>query len=186
MIKKIGIIGQQCSGKTTIAKIIQNIFSEEPAYILKFAEPIYQAWAALHQNFKNRGFMQEYGDLAKKYCGPDVIAKCFEENVVQFEQEMNGTSAILVCDDIRYIDECDIARKLNFKILGVEADKNIRKERAIRSDLDFIENHPTETEVPGLLSEADYVLINNEVSLDYLRDNTRVILNRMFGGLDGI
>jgi hypothetical protein len=47
--------------------------------------------------------------------------------------------------------------------------------------LDFIEGHNSETEIPTLISEADYVLINNDITTEHLRDNTNVILNRMFG-----
>ena len=182
-MKKIGIIGQQAAGKTTIANIIKELNEDKVVYILKFAEPIYQAWAVLHQDFKNRGFMQEFGDLAKKYCGIEVFLECFEENVEQFEMDMKGQTAasILICDDIRYIFECDTARRLGFKILAVEADKDTRKARSEKSGLDFLENHNSETEIPYLLSEADYVIINNNISLDHLRDNTKIILGRMFG-----
>ena len=181
-MKKIGIIGQQCSGKSTVAKLIQELNEDSTVYVLKFAEPIYQSWSALHQDFKNRGFMQEFSDVAKKYCGQDVFVKCFEENVSLFENEMFAESnCILICDDIRYIHECDTAKKMGFKVLGVESDRSIRKERAEKEGLDFIENHSSETEVPYLLSEADYVLINN-VPIDHLRDNTRIIFERMFGG----
>jgi dephospho-CoA kinase len=180
-MKKIGIIGQQCAGKTTITKLIQEIYENNTVYILKFAEPIYQSWAALHQDFKNRGYMQEFGDLAKKYCGLEVFARCFEINVADAIQIHMKDNDILVCDDIRYQYEVDTALKLGFKILAVEADKDIRRQRAMGQGLDFIEGHNSETEIPTLISEADYVLINNDITTEHLRDNTNVILNRMFG-----
>jgi dephospho-CoA kinase len=181
MIKKIGIIGQQCAGKTTIAKLIQEIYENNTVYVLKFAEPIYQSWAALHQDFKNRGFMQEFGDLAKKYCGIEVFARCFEQNVDEVISVQMNDNDVLLCDDIRYQFEVDTATKLGFKILAVEADKDIRKQRALAQGLDFIEGHNSETEIPTLISEADYVLINNDITTEHLRDNTKIILNRMFG-----
>ena len=59
MITKIAVIGQQCSGKTSAAKLFSKYF--DATHYVKIADPIYDTLNALHQD-KHRAFMQQFAE----------------------------------------------------------------------------------------------------------------------------
>jgi dephospho-CoA kinase len=163
---KIAIIGQQCSGKSTAAMCFQDatnmINGTAPSIILKFAGAIYGALEALKQP-KNRGFMQEFADVAKKYFGEDVLQRVFEKEVK--EHENDGIVNMIICDDVRRFYELYCVLNLGFHIIALDVPRGIRKNRAERLHLDFIENHNSETEVPDIIQhckdrELGHILID--------------------------
>lgn len=152
---KIAIIGQQCSGKSTAAESFQdatNMFSGSgPSVILKFAGAIYRTLEALRQP-KNRGFMQEFADVAKKYFGEDVLQRVFEKEVKEYEQDR--IINMIICDDVRRFYELYCVLNLGFHIIALDVPRGIRKNRADRLHLDFIENHNSEIEVPDIIQHC--------------------------------
>jgi len=162
-MKKFAIIGQQCSGKTSAASFIASEF--ESPYILKFAQPIYDVIGALRQP-KHRAFMQQFSDLAKAHFGPLIFTDIFMATLKSLESEMFD---VVLCDDMRFQQELDAARQLGFKIIAIDTPASLRKERAVSLGLDFIENHNSETEVPGLIGQADYVIVDHGLSMGELK-----------------
>jgi hypothetical protein len=162
-MKKFAIIGQQCSGKTSAAGFIASEF--ESPYILKFAQPIYDVIAALKQP-KHRAFMQQFSDLAKSHFGPLIFTDIFCATANELDREMFD---VVLCDDMRFQQEVDAARELGFKIISIDAAADIRRNRAMSLGLDFIENHNSETEVPSLIWQADYVIVDHGISMGELR-----------------
>ena len=168
-LTKIGIIGQQCAGKTTAANIICEHFSSEIKFV-KFADPIYATLSAHKQN-KNRKFMQEFSDVAKKYFGKDIYVECFKASIkeqecvtVDFHTGMETQERLIICDDIRYKYEFDACKELGFKVIALDTVTKIRKKRAEKVGLEFIENHSSETEIPDFIYKADFVIIDQGIS----------------------
>lgn len=174
-LTKIGIIGQQCAGKTTAAKFVGELF--DTIVVVKFADPIYGTLKALRKE-KNRAFMQEFGDFAKKHFGELIFVENFIYSVkkiqAQFENERpNVRENLIICDDIRRTYEYDAAKELDFNLISIDAIANIRKQRAETKGLDFIETHNSETEIPALIYKSDYVIIDQGITKDKLRKYIR-------------
>ena len=150
MITKIAVIGQQCSGKTSAAKLFTKYF--DGAHFIKIADPIYDTLDALRQK-KHRAFMQQFADLAKEHFGEQVLVEVFKQNVKDIEKQnqiadidcpTGERNVLIVCDDIRFPYELGTVRELGFHLIAVKADTEVRKQRAERLGLDFIENHNSE------------------------------------------
>jgi dephospho-CoA kinase len=163
-IMSIFFLGQQCAGKTSAAKTLQTII---PNAIVKFATPLYMINEAL-QIPKNRAFMQEMSDLAKKYYGQDVFVRIFERTY--------GHLGNLINDDCRYKLEVAMLQEESWRSCAILADTHIRKQRAEKLGLSFIENHPSELEVPESVSKCDYIITNNGTLSDFQR-KVRLLAN---------
>lgn len=173
MITKIGVIGQQCAGKTTAAKFISEMF--DTTITVKFADPIYGTLKAFREE-KNRAFMQELGDVAKKYFGELVFVENFMKSVKDIEKHLvlkksgiRESKHLIICDDIRFSYEFDVAKELGFKIISIDTVTEIRKARAEQQGLDFIGSHNSETEIPVLIFKADLTIIDKGITKDDLR-----------------
>jgi dephospho-CoA kinase len=157
---KVAIVGQQCAGKTiTAEKIMQRFYAP---VMVKFADPIYNTLQILGQT-KHRGFMTEFGDLAKKHFGDDIFVKIFDvrsQSLEVFGSKQGGVD-LLICDDVRRYYEMELCQKLGYKILFVEADESIRRKRANGQGLTFVESHNSENEVPSLRQYADDIITNS-------------------------
>jgi dephospho-CoA kinase len=173
---KIACIGQQCSGKTSLAKFFINKFSS--VFHIKLADPIYNALDGLKQE-KHRAFMQQFGDLAKKHFGEEIFAQILEKRVLEIEREAKEHEIIdeiipfenqilIVNDDVRFGYEMKYMKRLGFKLCSIICPVEVRAERARAQGLDFIENHQSETEIPQLLYKADFVLTRGEMSMEEL------------------
>lgn len=179
MITKIAVIGQQCSGKTTLVKMFGKHFDAK--YFVKIADPIYDTLNALRKD-KHRAFMQQFADLAKKHFGEQVLVEVFKQNVeslvCKFENRFD--SVLIACDDIRFPYEMSTVRELGFKLVGIDADPVVRKQRADRLGLEFIENHDSELLVPQILPMADWIIKDDGISMDELDDHCLQIVSRIF------
>jgi dephospho-CoA kinase len=166
---KIAIIGEQCSGKTTAAKFIAEMFPTH--YIHKFADPIYCSLSCLGKE-KKRGYMHDFSDVAKKHFGKHIFAESFERSVTNRDRFCRNKDMAIICDDVRYLYELELVRKLGFKVMSIDTSTSIRKERADKLGLDFIENHNSEVEIQDLIWHADSVLLDRgEVTLYFLKEH---------------
>jgi dephospho-CoA kinase len=175
MTNKFAICGKQCSGKSSIMEIIGDEFDAD-VFTFKFAEPIYDVLSIMNIS-KNRLFMQEFSDLAKKHFGGDIFQKIFEENVKVFENESpHDMIELVVCDDVRYPNELNVCKKLGFYTVYVHAEDNIRKKRAELQELVFNDQHNSEQSVPRLMADCDYIIDNNGTYRDLVL-NVKEMLN---------
>jgi len=172
MIYKIAVIGQQCSGKTTAANFFIKNFEHHAT--VKIARPIYDTLKALKQE-KHRAFMQQFADLAKKHFGETILVDIFEKNVLElydrFDQNgdtVMGKDCLIVCDDIRFPYELEIVNRLGFILVAISAVDKVRKARAEKLNLAFIENHDSELLVPQLIPKADFIIWDNGISMEEL------------------
>ena len=155
---KITIIGQQCAGKTEAANILCKIIEKKEKLqtkILKFAQPLYEINTIL-QVMKHRAFMQEQSELVKKHFGQDTFINLFKKN-----NNDDATECALINDDCRYTLEFLWMIKHGWTTVHIDADKFLRKERAKKLGLDFLENHASETESPSLAKLCQWRFTNN-------------------------
>lgn len=155
---KVAITGKQCAGKTTLKEFFLKNYG---GIDIKFIDKLYQINQLLGVS-KNRGFMQDLGESIRKYFGQDYF-------VNDFIKRANNTKDNLFCDDVRKVLEFEATKKSGFTTIYIEADAEIRKQRAKKLGLDFIENHPAESEIILLKDKCDIVIENND-SLEKLKE----------------
>lgn len=189
---KIACIGEQCSGKTSLAKFFMPEFIKH--YHMKLADPIYQALEALKQP-KHRAFMQQFGDLAKKHFGTEIFAEIFVKRVKELEAETKRPGFIpegglpqeiipqfaIINDDTRFLYEVNALREIGFVFVAIECSTEVRKQRSEAQGFEFIENHGSEREIKDLIPMADYVISDGEMSLEDLGKMAQSILNDIVG-----
>jgi hypothetical protein len=156
---KIAFVGEQCSGKTSALQIAVNHFSGRQ---VKFIDKLYQINNVLGVN-KNRGFMQQMGDLVRSYFGEDFFANDF---VNKFQNLQNEN---IFCDDARTILEFESIQKAGFTIFYIDASREIRKQRADMLGLEFIENHPVELNIASFKDRCHFIIDNNHNSIEKLK-----------------
>jgi dephospho-CoA kinase len=178
-ITKIAFIGQQCSGKTSAAKICMKYF--DSTRVFKIADPIYDTLNALHQE-KHRAFMQQFADVAKEHFGEQVLVDVFRKNVEQAvkENKNSSKSCLIACDDIRFPYELEtVKEQLGFHLIGINTSREVRKKRAEAQGFEFIENHNSETLVPQLFQHCNYTIFDDGISLDQLEFHLSRILEQI-------
>jgi len=159
----IGIVGPQCAGKTTLASFIEGT-------MMKFAAPLYTVNYALKID-KNRAFMQEQSDLIKKYFGRDYFIKEFDKVI----NKMFQTN--FICDDIRYKLELDHVKAKGWLLVYIDADEEIRRDRAKSNDLEFLPDHNSEIEIESLRPDCDIYINNTHLSIGTLAAIARELQN---------
>ncbi|MCK5607861.1 hypothetical protein KAR91_38635 [Candidatus Pacearchaeota archaeon] len=168
---KIAVAGTQGAGKSTIAKMLSEALPGD-VEIIKFAGPIYGVLSCLKQD-KHRKFMQDFSDLSKKYFGDGIFRDLFLGEA----EDLEGFPVI--CDDLRYVDEAKLVRANGFKLIFVDAVREIRKARVESQGIEFVEDHSSEQEQQRIPYEvgAD-IFIDGGTSLDILRANVDMTLER--------
>ena len=156
---RLALCGPCCSGKTEIAKATG-------LYQAKFAQPLYQINKILHQG-KNRGYMQEGSDLAKKYFGRKIFLDIFKANYGDYNN--------VVCDDARYQMELEYLIEAGWRSVYVMANSDIRKARSDALGLEWMPNHSSEKET-HLMSHRCQYMIHNEGSLEELKHKAKKLL----------
>jgi len=153
---RIGIVGSQCAGKTTLGECFEGI-------LLKFAAPLYVVNKVLGVQ-KNRTFMQEQSDLIKSNFGRDYFIKEFNK-IIKFYP---ATSSF-ICDDIRYKLEMEYLKSQGWLLVYIDASETIRCERAAAQGLEFLPDHSSETEIESLRDYCDIYINNSDLDIKILR-----------------
>ena len=162
---RIGIVGQQCAGKTTLADIIGYP-------VVKFAAPLYEINAVLREG-KSRDFMQKMSDLAKECFGVDKFLDLFAETMdYVYPHHVN-----LLCDDVRFILEAQYLLDNNWKLVYIDAPEDLRRQRAAAQGLEFLPNHNSEKALCEILKPLCSTVIVNDDNLDHLARLARYILS---------
>ena len=181
-MKKIAFIGEQCSGKTAFANRVATHFKNPK--VVKFADPIYSVLMSLGQN-KNRAFMQEFGDLAKRHFGEHIFANvfgCKVRDLCNLQQPYGEYYDILLCDDVRYKYEFDVASAEKFITVYIKVDRDVRIKRAAKLDLAFIDSHSSEASIPELKEYCDLVIDNSVEDKKHFDNNVSKIMNLIVAG----
>lgn len=164
-MRNIAFVGEQCSGKTTASEILCRLGSFWKKNV-KFIEPIYKINDLLGVQ-KNRVFMQELGELIRRQFGEDYFIEEFKK--------YRGVDG-LVCDDVRKIIEFETVKELGFVTVFIDAEEEIRRNRAKSLGLEFNPVHPAEKEIRFLRDKCDYIILNNEDDIDsFTRKILRIV-----------
>lgn len=159
---KVAIVGKACSGKTSVLEVIHE--RVQSIDLIKFADPIYDVLKTLGVE-KDRLFMQEYSDLAKKHFGDDVFVKSFK---VRHDRLAFTHVNAVVCDDVRYPEELEMVKSLGFQVIYLDCDDNVRKSRHDSLGLVFNDNHSSENQVDMMCNDCDYLIDNTKLSYEGL------------------
>lgn len=166
-IYKIAFTGPMGAGKTSAAIATTGILADlyggdgTIAYVIAFANPLKQCSLAFHQREKNRIFLQRLGDLARRELGDDVFERIFEENVNSLitnkVPELHQNHIAIMADDLRFLGEYELVRRLGFTVIKIDAEEEIRKQRI--GDTFTNIRHRSEVEMEQF--DPDFVIYNN-------------------------
>jgi dephospho-CoA kinase len=165
----VGISGPIRAGKTTVSDYISNKYgytritnSEILSSILnKLDTPV------------TRESLRKLGESMLSILGNDILAKSLADRTNDFP---------IVVDGIRYLDEIKYYRsKVNFYLISVSADENLRLNRAMLSNsnkdnFNTIEEFKTlstsrsELEIYSIKEESDIIIENNSSLNKLYRD----------------
>jgi dephospho-CoA kinase len=176
-VYKIAFCGKMGAGKTSATLISLGLLTDKYGpdaaigYVLKFAQPLYQSMLAFHRNIKGspeRVFLQRLGDLARREFGDTVFETIFEENVngliTNRLPQIAQQHVLIMTDDLRFLGEYNLLRKLGFTIINIEAAEEIRKERTG----DAFINIKHRSEIEQDLFEPDFTVANdyNDIQME--------------------
>jgi phosphomevalonate kinase len=168
----IGIVGMSCSGKTTLAKHIENCFDDDESRCrrVSFADPLKEEVAKLNNislnelityKEKYRQQLIEVGQ-AKRAVDPDYWTKKWKDTVLTLVNSGDVTE-VIIADDVRFSNEIDTLLSIDagYKdderiidttvITSLYVDEAIRRERGCR-----IFNDPTEQDPSEILNGSTY------------------------------
>lgn len=169
IVHKIAFTGKMGAGKGAAAVLFPGIVSDVygaenvRAWIFSFAWPLKQCARIFHQNDvkKPRIFLQRLGDLARREFGEDIMDRILTENVqgliTNVIPNVPQKHIVIMCDDLRFLTEYELLKKMGFTVVCVEADEKIRQQRL--GDTFTNANHRSEMEMK--LFEPDIVIFNN-------------------------
>lgn len=127
-IIKIAFAGEQGAGKTTAAHAVRKVIRDTD--IIKLARPIYNYVFELEKprdDVKRRLFIQELRDLTRKRFGDDCLTRAFFNSWYRSVQSYN--TECTVCDDLQYPLEERFLRNMEFTIVKIVCDYNMRRNR---------------------------------------------------------
>lgn len=155
---KIAIVGEMHSGKTASVNFLvtQRILDGANPTIVKFADPLYKAQYLFSNGLvKQREFLQELSDLAKKHFGENILNELFIQRVRNCER----AGLDVFCDDLRTPSEFETAQKLGFTTIGIRAADEVRLARNPRTFTGA--GHVTERDVKQVICQCDVIIDNN-------------------------
>ena len=175
-----GIAGPAYAGKTEVSNIIADI-RLEPYYYLPFAKALkdlakWFGWDGAKDE-RGRAFLQRLGtDVGRCYNADFWVNKWHEVITQQYPKEVGFVAKIAPCvvaDDVRYDNEAALIRKMGGIIIQVQAEEDIRKDRAAVKGASIPPNHPSED---GIGIPPDHIIYNN-TSIEALREQVTKICN---------
>lgn len=194
----VGISGKIASGKTTTAKIIENILGEDKVFRTSLSEILKDVlydkadYTDIRLDWPNKDWEREnliaFGRELKNRFGKDVLIKLALQKGKYY-----GKSHIII-DGIRtvpeakaikdnngvllYIDACDNIRYKYFKIRNAEKDKKIN---TFEKFLEATFNEDVEYAIYKLQAMADHIILNMG-DLEELTANVLKVLNTIKSG----
>lgn len=161
----IGITGKFGSGKSEVCNIIKNICGPNNVGVIKFADPIYELSKMIYEhlgihNKKDRKLLQFIGTDWGRKRDIDIWVDIFAKNLSEMRRFYN----VLLCDDLRFLNEYNFLKKEGFNLVKIDRpDNNI--EYSNGGDL----NHESEFGLDSIEKEDyDYYLENNSSYDDFV------------------
>ena len=179
----IALSGAAHSGKSEVAAFFEELFEErglDKHHILKFADPIYQSLECHGQFNKNRLAMQKLSDVMKECYGENIYVNHFRDIYYKTKKQSAcyGGPDLIICDDLRYIQEFDLVKSLGFVTIAITADEETRRRRAKELGVEFSDSHSSETEVESLVTRCDFIIENGrDTKMEDLRAAVEFVFN---------
>jgi hypothetical protein len=152
----IAFVGRMTRGKTTAMELVESTF--DFCENVKFADPIYNAHDAVLEslnigtfNGKNRKLLQAIGKW-----GRDIDSNLWVRKWSRKVKELNALGTIVLCDDVRRLNEAAAVRDLGGAIIKIEG--------PARGEL---VNPDDESEMEIDLITADYTIHNTGDFADF-------------------
>jgi cytidylate kinase len=168
---KIAIYGSMCSGKSTIAKIIQNHDSRHEIY--SFGKKIKELASELFEmEGKDRSLLINIADKMRDI-DEDVWAK--------YVLKQTENKEFCIVDDLRFQNEIDFLK--DWKIICLTTPLNVRKERIKELYSDNYEDHYknmghlSETSVLKFPPGGRTIYLSTDIPLDIL---TTIVIRELF------
>lgn len=161
----IGITGKFGCGKSEVCNIIKNISGLNAVGIIKFADPIYELSKMIYEhlgihNKKDRKLLQFIGTDWGRKRDVNMWVDIFSKNL----ETMKGFYNVLICDDLRFLNEYNFLKKEGFNLVKIERPLN---------NIEFINggdlSHESEFRLDTIEKENyDYYLENNSSYDDFV------------------
>lgn len=173
----IGLTGYKGSGKTEVAKFLHSEYffyriNFKDALIEEMKEKLPDTLSAIAKVYSTtipelfqtkpmimRELMQNYGTEVRRNDDPMYWIKQWEEHIKDLPLEED----LIVCDDVRFLNEADAIKRYNGKII-----------RVVNLSQDEEPKHQSETEQRCI--DADYTLYSTSGKLLALFDQMNTIL----------
>lgn len=177
---RIALLGSTGVGKDTCISIIKSNFTDKRILVIRLADPLYQAQAAIYEICKrNKEFWSQDGELLNflgqhmRKVNPTVIKESFQNSLQASAIDVD----LIICPDARPID-IPFIKESGFTIIHIYADAQITLERRKkRGDISLGQsNHSTEQGINPLLYDHQ---ISNNGSLAELHENITKLLMRI-------
>lgn len=179
---KVGIAGREGSGKNEVAKYLAG---QGPHHAFAFADPIYQICEDyLFMEGKDRDLLQKVGEAireAKPRCWTDLMEYRIRQQLAM--DRVAGVPHHYIVTDVRRIEEIEMLKRLDFRILYVDADPLIRRSRLGYTESQFKKAESHITESVNLEPHVDVILGNNG-SPEELQEKVNLFLEREQLGRD--
>lgn len=173
---KIAVAGNIRSGKDTLSDyFIEMNNLHQLAFAEGIADVIDRYFPDARKNGKPRKHYQVIGQAFREL-NPDIWVEWLDAELKKYPDIPN-----IIVTDLRQPNEYDYLAKNGFTIVKVEADFEIRKERALKAGDNFnIEafNHETEMHIAAM--PCDYLVSNND-TLEGLYMQADFILKELKG-----
>jgi len=167
---KIGICGKMCSGKSTLAKIIMEKFSDDVYEIDSFAGKIYDiAYDLFQMKGKNRHLLQQIGTKMRE----------IDLNIwINYLTHKHKDAQNIIIDDVRYFNELMSLKKNGYFIIKLNISNELQETR-IKQLYDNSDQHLNKRTHK---SETSLDSFNNDVFdliIDVDNDNIEEIIDKL-------
>lgn len=138
---RIAFAGKICSGKTTMARYVQDIAMKKYNFVVErigFGDFVKEMATTYFEyngaKYKNRELLVKLG-TSMRAIQPDVWATCLEKKII------NSEAQHWVVDDVRHKNEVDTLRGLGFTIVRIDIPEQTRIERVKQMYPDTYQEH---------------------------------------------
>ncbi|PKM91669.1 hypothetical protein CVU82_00460 [Candidatus Falkowbacteria bacterium HGW-Falkowbacteria-1] len=160
----IGLVGQIACGKGVMKKyLIKKNYASDYRFSTILRDVLNRLGVEI-----NRNSLQKVSTILRQNFGEDLLAKAIAKDA------KNDNSHFIVIDGIRRMADVKYLKELpEFKLISIVADKEIRYKRVLDrnenagddkktiEEFEQEEMAETEEEIPTVMKNADYEIINN-------------------------
>jgi dephospho-CoA kinase len=172
---RIAFSAKAGSGKSEAIKIIKETLPANEIINVKFADDLYSIMYLVQDHLgierhKDGKFLQIIGTEWGRNKDKNLWINRFKEKVERISKE--NPNAIIVCDDVRMVNEFFCTQNLGFTMIRINRDLSLRESSLVGRNT----NHSSETEQDIIPDESFDYVINNNGSIRHLSSQIRDII----------